>query len=478
LRTGEQYLKELDDQRVVSVQGELVAKVADHPALKGCARTIAKMYDTLRNDAAYTLMGVPPDERSVSLPYVVPRTADDLVRRRRLVEHMSRMTGGTMGRLPEYVPTILFGLLAQKDLLSRANPMWGENVERYLAHCAQGDLCLSHSFADRQLERSTPSQELRHLQIVGNDAESITVRGFKTMATLAPLSDECLVLTPPRAGLAPDQALFFAVPITQKGLHVVCRRPLAEMEGDHPLSARFDEMDAWLYFDDVRVPLDRVFLARDLETLHTVWRIVNVWAFHHILTRMTVKAELFLGVASWICRLLGTAAYESVRDDVGEIVRYLETLRAFVRAAEADAALRGGVAMPNPRPLIAGQMFAAEQHPRIVQILMLLGGQGPLMIPSVSDERGANRELVSRYLADSPAPVDERVAAFRLAWDLACSGFGARQLLFELFNARDVRRNRVVLMQSYDPTPHENLARVLAGLAPAPPARRDPRGAR
>lgn len=473
LRTGREYLEGLGDRRRVWLAGESVEHVVKHPALAECARTIARIYDLQHDPDARDVLTAETGGGRVPLAYVIPTSVDDLVRRRRMVEHVARMTGGMMGRLPDYVPTILLGLVAQKGLLARRNPQWAENVDRYFAHCSMRDLCLSHSFADRQLDRSRPSRELKHLRIVDRTADALVVRGFKTMATLAPLADECLVLTPPRAGLSPEQALFFALPIATPGLRLVCRRPLAgSADADHPLSGRFDEMDAWLAFDDVRVPLDRVFLAEDVETLQAAWRLLNVWAYHHILSRLAVKAELFIGVAGWISRLLGTIAFDAIRDDIAELVRYRETVRAFVRAAEADATTHAGVTAPNPRTLAVGHLYAAEHYPRLVQTLLLLGGQSTLMTPTAADEEGGlSGDLVAQLLSDGLASPAERVAAFRLAWDLTCTSFGARQLLFELFNARDFRRNRAAFIHAYDTTAFERVAQRLAGFDPgAPPA--------
>ncbi len=44
----------------------------------------------------------------------------------------------------------------------------------------------------------------------------------------------------------------------------------------------------------------------------------------------------------------------------------------------------------------------------------------------------------------------ERVQLFHLAWDLACSAFGSRQVLYERYFQGDWIRNSSVLFGSYD----------------------------
>lgn len=45
LQRGDQYLQSLRDGRQVWVRGEKVDNVTTHPALAGCARSLAGLYD-------------------------------------------------------------------------------------------------------------------------------------------------------------------------------------------------------------------------------------------------------------------------------------------------------------------------------------------------------------------------------------------------------------------------------------------------
>ena len=60
-------------------------------------------------------------------------------------------------------------------------------------------------------------------------------------------------------------ALSFAIPMDAKGLKMLSRKSYeagAPSVFDNPLASRYDENDAVLYFDDVKVPWDRVFIDR------------------------------------------------------------------------------------------------------------------------------------------------------------------------------------------------------------------------
>jgi len=171
-------------------------------------------------------------------------------------------------------------------------------------------------------------------------------------------------------------------------------------------------------------------------------------------------------VCSLVAQQLGTSQFERVREEIADIVRHVETLRAFIRAAEADALFtREGLAMPNPRTLMVAHMYAVEQHPRLAQTLMSLSGQSILTAPTTA-ELGSDelQQDLERYLSGGLSAPADRVRLFRLAWDLVCGSFASRQMLFELFNGRDLARNRLAFVQSYDLSSFEQMARRLAGL--------------
>jgi 4-hydroxyphenylacetate 3-monooxygenase len=48
--TGEEYLASLRDGREVYINGERVADVTTHPAMRNSARSLARMYDALHDE--------------------------------------------------------------------------------------------------------------------------------------------------------------------------------------------------------------------------------------------------------------------------------------------------------------------------------------------------------------------------------------------------------------------------------------------
>ena len=71
---------------------------------------------------------------------------------------------------------------------------------------------------------------------------------------------------------------------------------------------------------------------------------------------------------------------------------------------------------------------------------------------------------VRRYLGANDAQAGDRFRMFKLAWEYAGDSFGARQLLFEMYNAGSLGLNQGRVLANYDTEPLVRLAKELAGI--------------
>src|SRR5205823_12264311 len=105
---------------------------------------------------------------------------------------------------------------------------------------------------------------------------------------------------------------------------------------------------------------ERVFLYGDQEYCAALFRETNTFnhAIHQFLTKNWVKAEFVLGVATMMSEAIGIAEQLHVQRLLGEILHAALTLRAFIRAAEADASPGpGGVRAPDTETLLTALTF-------------------------------------------------------------------------------------------------------------------------
>jgi 4-hydroxyphenylacetate 3-monooxygenase len=470
IRRGSEFLEGIRDEREVWLEGKRVDDVTAHPQLEGCAKALAEIYD-LQHDPEHRdllTMTSPTTGDPVSFGYAEPRSVDDLVRRRHMIEFLMRRTGGTAGRLPEYMASIVVGLYDVRHLLAEVDPEFETNAANYLEYVREHDLSLTHSFADAPHDARLPREKFENLRVVEERPDGIVIRGVKSVATLAPYADEYLALAPNRPGLSSDEIVYFAVPVATRGLRMYCRPSFSNVNlADHRLSTRFDEMDSWVIFDDVFVPRERVFYLQRTETHRDLFTQILSLAFYHILIRMACKAEVLAGIGAAISDYLGKQDQVPVQLALCELYSYVETLKAFIRAAEEEAVTSpSGLLIPNPTYITLGRIHGVDRHPHVLQLVRELSGSGLVMAPGEAEMDNPDISSdVERYLVGPDARAPERFRLLKLAWEYTAESFGSRQLLFEMHNAGAQLATQQRLIRTYDASDHVKLAKELAGIA-------------
>jgi 4-hydroxyphenylacetate 3-monooxygenase len=477
VRSGAEYLAGLVDDREIWFDGKRVGNVVEHPTLGRMARTLAELYDMQRAPSLRAKLTYPSPSTGdpVSLAFIQPRSVEELVRRRGMFQTWAEWSGGMLGRTPDYLNTILAGCASSEAYFAKNGPEYGSRIIAYYQSCRECDLCATHTFIDPQINRARSQSEQADptvpLHIAGESSQGLVVNGARMLATLAPYADELYVFPSPSRTQQSDAQRFafaFAVPVATPGLKFICRGSLdTGSPVDSPLGARFEEMDAVAVFEDVVVPWERVFLKGDITLCNRLFR--DTSAFLHGIHQFTVKnlakAEFVLGTASLVAEAIGRTELPAYQQMLAEIVDAVETERAYLRAAEVDAITDDrGFVYPNPDIMSTARNYFPKVYPRLIEILQLIGSSGLMAMPTEHDlsspEMGPQ---IDRYYQSATLMGKERVKLFRLAWDLSCSGFAGRQVLYERFFAGDPFLLMAARFTSYDRT--SAVGRVKALLA-------------
>jgi 4-hydroxyphenylacetate 3-monooxygenase len=451
-RTGQQYLDGLKHQeREVWLGGERVRDVTVHPGLAGGARAIARLYEMQHDPALREVMTFPSPATGepVGRSFDAPRTRDALQTRTKMMLNWAHATCGMMGRSPDFMNVTFAAWGAAADFFGEKRPEFGDNMRRYVDYIRENDLTLTHSLINLQRRRNASGtfnlEEGTALQVVRETSAGIVVRGARILATLGPLSDEIAVYSPRMARHVDEHSPFavnFAIPCGTPGLRFLCRDSfdLGRSHFDHPLGSRFEEMDCVVFFNDVVVPWERVFLLYDVDRLNRTPHATHSTAHsaHQGAAKNLAKCEFVLGLALLMTEALGNAHLPHTEERIGELMLYTELMRSSMRAAEADAELdQWGVMCPSILPVESTRNLMMTAYPRMIEILQLLGSSSFLIQPSEADFAGPLNADIEQYLATDSAEARERVKLFRLAWDAAGSAFGSRQVLYERFFASD-----------------------------------------
>ncbi|MGH3663903.1 MAG: 4-hydroxyphenylacetate 3-hydroxylase family protein, partial [Micromonosporaceae bacterium] len=449
-RSGKEYIAGLRDSRRVFIDGEYVSDVAAHPAFKGAVESISRVYD-LANDprhAAEMTYPSPATGEPVNLSYLIPRSEDDLRRRRVALRKSAEATFGMMGRGPEHVAGFLAGWAGRPDIFAAAGQRFADNVTRFYEHVRDNDLYCSYAIVPPQIDRGKPAhqQEDPHLYagVKEEREDGIVIAGAQMLGTGAAISDylvlSCIVPLQPGDE---DYAISVAVPLGAQGLKVYSRRGYAQAASstyDYPLSSQFDETDSLIVFDDVFVPWERVFVFRDRQVTTDQWHRTpaHLLGNNQAQIRFSVKLDLLAGLAMRVAQMNGSDKFPPVRGVLGELAAHASMVSGLVYAQEQNCELdEHGIAWPGRSECFATMTLQSDFYPKLLHLLRDLCGGGVIQMPSAAadfDHPEARADF-DRYVQSPGYPSVERVKLLKLVWDVIGSEFASRHQQYEMFYA-------------------------------------------
>src|SRR5258708_2809641 len=451
-RTGEQFLNGLRGQREIWVDGERIADVASHPKLRGAAHALAEIYDLQHARAAPGVMAEPETGEPIPVSHMIPRSREDLAKRGRALRAVAEYSVGLMGRTPDYMNVTYAGFAGRLDEWgAHGNEAGAERLVDYQKFLRRHDIALTHTIVQPTVDKATGDAPVagneQALRKVGETEHGIVVRGARVLSTLAPFADELAVYpAAPMPQGADAYALSFCIPMSTPGLKFLCRDSVSTGANrfDHPLSSRFDEQDAFVIFDEVEVPRERLFIDCNVKSYNTV--MTTSWPPNiqqQTMIRASVKLDFAWGVALRMAAAINAVDPETMRM-IGEIWTYAELTPSAVVAAEAEAReWPGGMWTPATAPMHALRATLPLWFPRVNEILRLIGSHNLFATPTAAQLADADlRPLIDRYLPGAKGmPAEERIRIFRLAWDFAGSGLASRNEQYERFYLASSARN-------------------------------------
>src|SRR5438034_7592046 len=469
-RSGQAYVDSLKKrQPLVYLGGRRVADVTAEPLFQEPIQAIAEQYD-MQLDPAYRDVMMYPSPTTgdpVSTSFLVPYSREELVKKRKQFKLRADHNFGFLGRGPDFMNQFVTGWHLMADRFARAGARFGENATRYYEYVRERDLFLTHMLINPQIDRSKTSAQQEdpflHLGRVRETSEGVIVRGAKMLGTMAPITEEVAVI--PFGGVPPGDdayALVFGIPSNTPGLTFICREtvaPLPRSRFDHPLSTRFEEMDCIAVFDDVLVPWERVLVdgsAGSGEIINTLGADFGALLNVQTSARLLSQLEFFCGLAMKLADAIGITGFLHIQEKLGEMLSQMEIARAVFYGSEAMAQkLANGVWVPGGHGLRAFHLQSGKVYSRFVEIVQTVAAGGFFYAPSEADLASAEvRPYIDKYVRGrAGVSAEERIALFKLAWDVTGETFGQRMQQYVRFYSGDPIRLTAGFYAQYDKAP-------------------------
>src|ERR1700730_12614480 len=446
IKTGIQHIASLRDGREVYLDGELVADVTNHPAFRGAVASIGRMFDFHSAPENRELMTFETDTGTrANRIWELPGSYQALVTRRRALEVWTELHAGFMGRAPDHVASCIAGMYMGREVFEAHDAERAKALSDYYRYARDNDLYLTYVIINPQADRSKSAAEQADpfltAGVVSRDADGITVRGAKMLATGSIMANEVFVtcIQPLQPG-DEKYAVSFAIPMNTTGLKILSRKSYEEEARsvfDNPLSSRFDENDAVLFFDDVKVPWKRVFVIDSLEMCQRQFHATpaHVYQNYQAMVRLSVKFRFLLGIAHRITEVNGTIGFPQIRETLGQLAAEAGMVDAFVAAMEAKGTRHGRYFVPDRHTLYAALTLTQKLYATVLNTLRERRGGGMIMLP-LSLDYFRNPEiaaLIEKTQQSPAASATERVKFYKLAWDAVGSEFASRHAQYEMF---------------------------------------------
>ena len=463
-RTGKELLQRFKEHPpALYHRGHKIKDITTEPGIRGGVESLASLYDHQWEFQELSLFPSPSSGDPVGITHIIPETKDELVRLGDAMYLRAEFTQGMMGRMPDYLNRAIAAYAGSAAFLNKNRDGFADNIRRYHEQLREHDWSLTHTLINPQVNRALSMSQQKDPFLAARVKEEsdagIVIRGARMLATL-PISDEIMVF-PSTLLRSPEEdapyAFGFAIANDTPGLSFQCRESVdyGRNHYDHPLGSRYEELDAVVFFDDLFVPWERVFLYHDVALCNEAYSATGavIHMAHQVVCKNIAKTEFLLGLASLLVDSIGIEQFQHVQDKISQIWINLETMKAFRFSAEQQATLNEyGVMTPAFDPIDAARNLYPHLYPKMVEIIRQLGASGLVAMPTAADVYGPLADEIEHYYQSARQEARERIPLFRLAWDTALSAFGARQTHYEYYFFGDPVRMSMAAYRNHDRT--------------------------
>jgi len=476
LRTPEEFLAGLRDDRRIIMNGETIKDVTEFPRLKQAAEHSALSYKAYEDPEMrkHLVTTCPETGEEIATFYRLPQNSEDLLMRREAIYQISRYGGGLIPFVKEIGTDAIFAIRMTAPAIDKKyNTDYSKRIKDYHHFAQKNDLSLAGAVTDPKGDRSKRPYEQENpevfLRVIERRDDGIVVEGAKCHITSSPIADELLVLpTRNMTEKDADYAVAFAIPANTPGITMI---PMYEHPStdafERPLSTKQPIVHAMVIFDKVFIPNDRVFLNGEWDF---AGQMVLSFASWHRFTGLSYKgpiAELLLGSAALIADFNGVAHASNVRNKLRELAQYIESINVYSKVACYEFQTVEGIAFPNPLHCNVGKyLFADNYHTMLKYVQEICGGIGGTC-PSVKDlENPEFKDMLDRYLCGRPGvSTEDRLRVVKLIRDISASCDAGGHMFGTVHGEGTLEAQRMMVLRDFDMTASISLAKKAAGLS-------------
>jgi 4-hydroxybutyryl-CoA dehydratase/vinylacetyl-CoA-Delta-isomerase len=476
MKTVEEYLASLRSRDLrLFVRGELVPpeQIVDHPQIAPSLRTVAESYRLAAEAEHHEVF-------TAHSPYIDARVnrfthiyacEEDLHLKQRMQRKLGQVTGTCFQRCVGMdALNALFNVTFELDAANQGD--YHQRFMSYLRHVQTEDLICCGAMTDPKGDRRKGPLEQpdMYLRVVERRKDSIVVRGAKMHQTGVVNSHEIIAM-PGRALRAGEEdfALSFAIPLDTPGITLVYGRSPSDGRragSDLDQGTRYGGQEAVVIFEDVVVPMDRVFLLGEVDF---ALPLVEYFAGHHRHSYSGCKpgnADVLIGAAALAVRLNGVERASHVRDKLVEMVHLTETISGCGTACAARCTKTpAGAVMVDPLLANVTKHNVTRFPYEIGRLAEDLAGGLMATLPSAEDMDNPDiGPLLQSYLKGARGSGRDRAKVLRLIESMTIGTTAVPLRTEAMHGAGSPQAQRVRIAQQANYEEKIGFARRIAGI--------------
>ena len=413
MKTSKEYKQSLKKMNAnIYKFGELIKDVTTHPATKRTVEGHAQIFDAAQKpeykDILTTKSGL--TGKPVTRYLSILKNADDMISNVKMKRLMFNLTGTCTGGRCAGFNALNAMWAATYDIDKDMKTDYHKRLKKWLENAQKEDITISGALTDPKGDRSKPASLQKdpdmNLHVIDSNDKGITVRGAKVMICGVAAANELFIM-PGTGYKEPDKdyAVSFVIPRDIDNLTIVeTRRPsdTRELEDgfDNPVNIG-GITQAYLLFDDVFIPKERVFMNGEYK--YSLNAVMNFIAPYRAAIGGCVagQGDVMIGAAALMARANGISE-KVYREKINKMIINNETTFGLGIAASAlGKKHESGVWIPNPLLSNVNKVHVATlpyDTKRIVQDIA--GGIGETgCLPSYKDLNDPKYgELLKKYL--------------------------------------------------------------------------------
>ena len=457
--SAEEYRESLRQRSPrIFLGGEQIDSVADEPRLEPGINATGLTYDFARLDDYKNIMvgdGLTgkPTNRFLTLN----KSRQDLINKLEAI----RLTCQYGGCTQRYLTQDAFNGLweACYRITERTGNESLARLENYIQHAQDNDLAIGVAMTDGKGDRSRKpadqEQPLSFVHVTERRANGLVISGVKAIITGGPYMHDLLVMPCHRMREEDkDFAIACAVPIDAEGLTIVTRPSGRPGNAAAPFSAKFAQSVAVAHFDNVFVPMERVFIDGEYEEAHIM---TTHYATHHRHSCIGARAgfgDLLIGAGALVTEANGLDFEKShhLRDKMVELIKITEGFYAcgIASSTYADEDPSGTV---RPERIYAniGKLLLANQIYDMHRLAHDVSGGMVVALPTPDEDHNPETAPMLSDLLRGRAdiPYAHRANVARFIEDITASETGGWYSVISLHGGGSPEAMRLEILRNY-----------------------------